>query len=871
MNRKILDTVTFWFSAYISKRVAVKKCLVIILIVGSAFLVKAQDDPVTSGNPIIKHIRTADPSAQVWEDGKVWIYTSHDQGWATDYSSMDGYHVFSSYDMVNWTDHGEILHSRDVDWGVEQGGWMFAPDAAYKDGTYYLYFPHMAAGWNWRVGVATSDKPEGPFTDVGQYIEGPDQIDPCCFIDDDGTAYLIWGGDHSPPKIARLKENMVELDEDPRIIEYGEDDFFEAAYMHKYKGKYYFSYNCNTCWPNTGQYAIGDSPYGPFEHQGTISPVPDGAQIHNSMIEFHGQWYYFYHLGNYGDNASMYRRNVCVDSMFYNEDGTVQEIIHTKTGVGPDTIGITAGIMVPGRIEAEKYFRQQGTDTLSISDTVTVITNIHDGDWFDFVLEILGDEEYDANISVLDPVAGTNVYLLVDETIMDTIQVDGSTDTLKTSVFLHHGKHTLKLLFENTAVDTGLMKVDWIDLYGTTEYYKVEASAMAGGNIQPEGVVYVAENDSAAFVLTWETGYKPDSILVDGVNQAPTHSYTFYNISEDHAIVARFEECTGTTMIPFIQVNTDNPIQTSDTAVFVGEDLILSVQYLGSGILSWMDPFEEIRNEDEYVLKNILIDQKGIYTAVLIDSQSCKSELAFNIEVNHLELDVYQAEEWLNQSGVQAESCSDAGGGENIGWIENNDWCTYRIKIEESGIYTITARVATGTSGGRIECSIEGKVIATIPVSSSLSNGWQDWYTTSPVEAGIYEGTNEIKLTYKGGGGYLFNVNWFDIELVRATTIDKTFNQNNSQGLNYYYTHPNGAGDIAIEYQLDKTSQVSLSLINLAGLHVKSLVNSQRQPSGSYYSIWNGTNDEGREVPAGIYLLIFTADNVREIYKVVHR
>ncbi len=122
---------------------------------------------ITSGNPIIKHIRTADPSAQVWNDGKVWVYTSHDQNNATDYSTMDGYHVFSSSDMIEWTDHGEILHSRDVSWGITQGGFMFAPDAAYKDGVYYLYFPHMALGWKWVVGVATSDKPEGPFTDVG--------------------------------------------------------------------------------------------------------------------------------------------------------------------------------------------------------------------------------------------------------------------------------------------------------------------------------------------------------------------------------------------------------------------------------------------------------------------------------------------------------------------------------------------------------------------------------------------------------------------------------------------------------------------------------------------------------------------------------
>lgn len=174
-------------------------------------------------NPIIKHIRSADPSAHVWADGKVWIYASHDQDSAVNYGSMDGYHVYSSSDMVNWTDHGEILHSRDVSWTT--GGNMYAPSAAYKNGTYYFYFTTMDRfTWKWRVGVATSTKPEGPFQDIGHYIEGTDSFDPCAFTDDDGTTYLIWGGGSQGkivPKIAKLKENMIELAETPREIDYG--------------------------------------------------------------------------------------------------------------------------------------------------------------------------------------------------------------------------------------------------------------------------------------------------------------------------------------------------------------------------------------------------------------------------------------------------------------------------------------------------------------------------------------------------------------------------------------------------------------------------------------------------------------------------
>ena len=105
------------------------------------------------GNPFVTHIRSADPDCHVWEDGKLWMYTSQDHfpdSGESGYSRMDGYHAFSTEDLIHWTDHGEILHSKDVEWGIEQGGWMWAPGAAFKDGTYYLYFPHKNKEGKWK-------------------------------------------------------------------------------------------------------------------------------------------------------------------------------------------------------------------------------------------------------------------------------------------------------------------------------------------------------------------------------------------------------------------------------------------------------------------------------------------------------------------------------------------------------------------------------------------------------------------------------------------------------------------------------------------------------------------------------------------------
>lgn len=148
-------------------------------------------------NPFIRHMYTADPSAHVWADGRLYVYASHDINPPRGCDLMDQYHVFSTDDMVHWTDHGEILRASQVPWGRKEGGFMWAPDCAYKDGTYYFYFPHPSGTYtndSWKIGVATSKEPAANFTVQG-YIEGMDPlIDPCVFVDDDGQAYIYNGG-----------------------------------------------------------------------------------------------------------------------------------------------------------------------------------------------------------------------------------------------------------------------------------------------------------------------------------------------------------------------------------------------------------------------------------------------------------------------------------------------------------------------------------------------------------------------------------------------------------------------------------------------------------------------------------------------------
>ncbi len=278
-------------------------------------------------NPIIRHVRTADPSAHIWDDGKLWVYTSGDPDSAVDYSTMDGYRAFSTIDMVNYEDHGVILHSSHLSWGVP--GYMWAPTFAFKNGKYYCIFPHSYTLENskdsMKCGVAVSDVPQGPFRELG-IIEGVKGrwLDPCVFTDDDGTSYLLWGV--HKPFIAKLKDNMLELAEEPREITYGSDNFFEAIYMHKRGGAYYFSYNAG----KGGYYAMGNNPYGPFEYKGAVNPAQ--RQDHHSIVEYKDQCYFFYHVQDW-NGGTKWRRNTCVEYLFYNEDGSIQAVYPTSKGV----------------------------------------------------------------------------------------------------------------------------------------------------------------------------------------------------------------------------------------------------------------------------------------------------------------------------------------------------------------------------------------------------------------------------------------------------------------------------------------------------------------------------------------------------------
>jgi len=311
----------------------------------------------------------ADPSVHVF-DGRLYIYPSHDweSGSGFDHDgghfNMKDYHVLSMDDVENGevTDHGMVLDSKDVPWGNRQ---LWDCDVAHKNGKYYMYFPLKDKNDVFRVGVAVAERPEGPFTPQPDPIRGSYSIDTAVW-EENGSHYMyfggIWGGQLQryrdnkalesggtypaddepaiPARVVKLSDDMLQFAEEPRPVVILDKDgkpitqgdtkrrFFEAPWLHKYNGKYYFSYS-------TGDthllcYATGDSPYGPFTYQGLILSPVKGWTTHHSIVEFKGKWYLFHH--DSGPSGKTWLRSLKVRGLTYNPDGTIQPMDGGGTG-----------------------------------------------------------------------------------------------------------------------------------------------------------------------------------------------------------------------------------------------------------------------------------------------------------------------------------------------------------------------------------------------------------------------------------------------------------------------------------------------------------------------------------------------------------
>ncbi len=298
---------------------------------------------LSAQNPIIRDDFSADPSAHLF-NGRVYVYPSHDIPAPPDYYRRDwfcmaDYHVYSSDNLVDWVDHGVIVDQVTAPWVRDNGYSMWAPDCNFKNGKYYFYFPAgqkpktgaFFAGNG--IGVAVSDTPYGPFVCEEKPIQGIGGIDPCIFIDDDGTPYLAWSG--RGLQLARLKDNMLELDSEPITLTGIPRGQTEGPFLFKRNGKYYYTFPWVEDSREALAYCMSDNPLGPYEFKGKFMEQSETIcwTNHHSFVEVDGQWILFYHHNDYSPYFDK-NRSVCADYVGFNPDGTIIPVVPTLRGVG---------------------------------------------------------------------------------------------------------------------------------------------------------------------------------------------------------------------------------------------------------------------------------------------------------------------------------------------------------------------------------------------------------------------------------------------------------------------------------------------------------------------------------------------------------
>ena len=420
-------------------------------------------------NPIIRDQFSADPSARVFKD-KVYLYPSHDilaneergrPGWFC----MEDYHVFSSENLTDWTDHGVIVSQRKVPWVDSASYSMWAPDCIYRNGKYYFYFPAISKGkeirFRMKIGVAISEKPYGPFIPLPEPIKGVRGIDPNPFIDKDGQAYLYWAARNL--YVAKLKENMLELDSEPRVIEnLPEKGLKEGPYMFERRNIYYLTYPHVEDSTERLEYAIADNPLGPFKVTGVIMDETPGCWTnHQSIIKFKNQWYLFYHSNDLSPSFDK-NRSVRIDSLFFNEDRTIKKVIPTLRGVGLTSAS--------DKIQIDRFSSKSDEgasiaflDTLNKFEGWKTILDIANA-WVQYNGIDFGDNKFHSvKIKVLSKKGGILLLRLdiVDGTVISEIEIPENSDwNIITSPLLEYqpGIHNLIVQLKNN----NDVEIDWI-------------------------------------------------------------------------------------------------------------------------------------------------------------------------------------------------------------------------------------------------------------------------------------------------------------------------------------------------------------------------------------------------------------------------
>ena len=754
---------------------------------------------VNAQNPIVQTHYTADPAPMV-HDGRVYVYTSHDEDETVrNFFTMNDWRCYSSTDMVNWTDHGAVLSYKDFEWSR---GDAWAGQCIYRNGKFYFYVPVNEKNGGNAIGVAVSDSPTGPFKDaIGEpLIKGYGYIDPTVFIDDDGQAYMYWGN----PDLfyVKLNEDMVSYDQmvgiekvDLTVESFGSrsntdrtTSYEEAPWLYKRNDLYYLLYAGGPV-PEHLAYSTSSSPTGPWEYGGKIMEVISNKGAftnHPGLIDYNGNSYLFYHNAGL-PGGSGFKRSVCVEEFDFEEDGSIPLISPTDEGVEESVSNVNPYLWQ----QAEMIAWEEGIETNASMETGIYVTDIDNGDYIkvrsvDFgevgacmfsatvscdtkpgvnnggSIEIRLDnkngtlignlpvsytgigENWMTEVTNIEDVTGVHdVYFVFKGDYEDMFRFDKWSFTEKTS--------TKELVAINVTADK--YKIDTISGINSTHVF-VNAIYSDGTvenvtsettfNTQNEELISISDGEIVGIeygieTLMVEYGDFSDEIIIIVKNLASELSVIDLTVNPENV-----ELLTGNLMpVSFFAEFGDGHIEDVTNEVTISNP-DPEIATIFNGIIT-------AKNKGK-------VEIIASYNGELGEAKSTSIVVKVNNRSPYLK---NEAENYSEQFGIQTENTDDAGGGENIGFIENGDWIRINSLDFDNGSSEFFARVASLGDGGNIKIHIDnrnGMLIGTCTVAGT--GGWQNWETVS-CDVSEITGLHDIYLVFEGGSGYLFNMNWW--------------------------------------------------------------------------------------------------------------
>ena len=695
-------------------------------------------------NPFVRHIYTADPSARSY-NGKIYVLTSRDVDECTGSQGingfcMPGYNMFSSTDLVNWTDHGKVVDQTDVPWGDKDKYGMWAPDWIEKNGKYYMYFPNNPESGNpWKaVGIAIADKPEGPWVVEPNYIPGVVGIDPAVFKDDNGDVYLLWGsGDGTNKlKIAKLKSNMRELDGSVTNVSMTPfpSGYKEGTYMVKENGRYYYSFAHVGLNGYEIGYAIGDSPLGPFVYKGTIMPNIANGTNHASMVKHNNQWYLFYHHWSIsGDNK---RRSVRAEKLYFNADGTIKSVPHTLRGIGVPKA--TEKIHVDSYNSSNNVSRGR----MPANEQVGWYAQLNNNSWVKYDEVNFGTLAYNSVVirhtssnasGIIELREGSSTGTLIKSIALPST---GGVDVWQTNTFSlsYTGSGVKNLVVVLKSSNGTSVKVDWVSFAtgtntNTSVGFSTTPTLFPVSNSLSVDLDYVASVDLQLVLIL----NAPDGTWLGNARK---------NVSSG----------TGTETLTISLAN--------EPAAGTGYQLGAAIRPVGGNFNSNIDyksetiEFASIGNGGQSPFPTGAHAVPGLIEAENFDSGG--QGVAYNDSDA-----TNKGAQGRTGEGVDLENCAE--GGLNIGWTVDGEWLEYTIDVASAGDYEISTRYAALNTVGTISYQIGSA--STGNINLPVTGGWQVYQSAEAI-VNLTAGVQVLRVKIVKSG---FNLNNFTLTKVPSS------------------------------------------------------------------------------------------------------